>query len=232
MGLDGVELLLEVEETFGFSIPDQDVAELHTPGQLHQYILDHRFNGRATGCLSSVVFYRLRRALMSVAGLDRDAIRPAVKMKQVFPRQHRRHWAQLRKALGLRLPPLARPTWVSAIATTLGCAGVATVPPMVGLSYGTGAATVAGLLSVIGIPWLLITLTEPLAVCFRSNFATVGGLTTAILQRNYGAISDACQKANAEEVWQTLQALIVEQLGVRREDVTKEADFVKDLGLS
>jgi hypothetical protein len=64
---------------------------------------------------------------------------------------------------------------------------------------------------------------------FRPAVVTVGGLTKAILQQNHATISDRCWRVNAEEVWDTLQNLIVDQLGVRAEDVTKEASFAKDL---
>ena len=72
MGLDFVELVMEVEETFGFTIPDEDVAGLDTVGKLYDYIWENRFASRSPGCLSSVVFYRLRRALMSVTGVARS----------------------------------------------------------------------------------------------------------------------------------------------------------------
>lgn len=56
MGLDAIELVMEVEETFGFSIPDEDAASLDTAGRLFDYIMSHRFQGRQQGCLSSVAF--------------------------------------------------------------------------------------------------------------------------------------------------------------------------------
>ena len=81
------------------------------------------------------------------------------------------------------------------------------------------------------IIFILYQGTKPLAVMFRREFATVGGLTKCILQENFGAISDDCQRANAKEAWNALRAIIVEQLGVRPDDVTKEARFVEDLGV-
>ena len=46
MGLDTVELVIEVEESFGFSIDDNDASSLETVGDLYAYILDHRFRGK------------------------------------------------------------------------------------------------------------------------------------------------------------------------------------------
>ena len=65
MELDSVELVLEVEDAFGFSIPDEDAAGLTTVGKLYDYVLAHRFRGKQDACLSSMTFYKLRRGLMS-----------------------------------------------------------------------------------------------------------------------------------------------------------------------
>ena len=93
------------------------------------------------------------------------------------------------------------------------------------------ATAIFPILCVAGaISYILCQATKPLEALFRPAFVTAGGLTKEILQRNYGAISDECLRANAVEVWDILRNLIVEQLGVRPEDVTKEASFVKDLG--
>ena len=62
MGLDSVELVMKVEETFAFSMPNEDAAVLVTVGTLYDYILAHRFEGRQEGCLTNVTFYKLRRA--------------------------------------------------------------------------------------------------------------------------------------------------------------------------
>jgi hypothetical protein len=125
--------------------------------------------------------------------------------------------------MGLRLPDLVRPRWVTAMATVVGCA----------LSIGITAflmATVAFFV-MCAVAYLIYQGTKPLAVAFRPEFATVGGLTKSILRRNYGAISDECQRANAEDVWRTLRTLIAEHLGVHEDNVTKAASFVKDLNV-
>lgn len=64
--LDLYELMLEVEDAFGFSVPVEEGAELSTMGKLYDYVLAHRFRGKEDACLTSMTFYALRRALMSV----------------------------------------------------------------------------------------------------------------------------------------------------------------------
>ena len=92
MGLDSVELVLEVEDAFGFSIPDEDAAGLTTMGKLYEYVLAHRFRGKQDACLSSITFYKIRRALMSVLKIPRDAVRVATELSAIMPRRRRRAW--------------------------------------------------------------------------------------------------------------------------------------------
>ena len=231
MGLDGMELVMEVEETFGFSIRDEDAATFYTVGQLYDYILAHRFEGRQPGCLTSVAFYRLRRALISVLGIAKSDVRLASDMNTIIPARRRPVWSDLQEAIGLRLPELVRPVWVKGIATAVGGALVIAIFEFLGVRVGRAGVICALLIIPPLIIYLLYLGTKPCAVAFRPEFGTVGGLTKCILRKNYGAISDDCQRANVEEVWNTLRTLVGEQLGVSPNQVTKEARFVEDLGV-
>ena len=104
MGLDAVELVLTVEDTFGFSIPDEDAEGMSTMGKLYDYVLAHRFHGKQDACLSSMTFYKVRRALMSVLKIERNEVRVSTELSAIIPERRRRTWQTLR-----RLPPFACP---------------------------------------------------------------------------------------------------------------------------
>ena len=116
MGLDSVELVLEVENAFGFSIPDEDAAGLTTVGKLYDYVLAHRFRGKQDVCLSSMTFYKLRRGLMLVLQVPRNSVRVSTEVSAIIPKHRRRSWRALEKATGFRLPFLRRPGWVVTLA--------------------------------------------------------------------------------------------------------------------
>ena len=229
MGLDLVELVMEVEDTFAISIPDEVSTKLDTVGKLYDYILASRFDGKEKGCLSNITFYKLRHALMSVLRIARGDVRLSSALNALIPSHRRQTWAELQRSLGLRLPELMRPLWVTVLATALGV--IATIVAFVILVARSGfpIAVVSILFVAVLVRAILYQATKPLAREFWPEFATVGGLTKAVLRRNYGAISDEAQRANADDVWETLRAVIVDQLGVRPDDVTKEANFVTDL---
>jgi acyl carrier protein len=229
IGLDTVELLLEVEESFGFSIEDKDAPALETVGDLYAYILDHRFRGKQDGCLSSVAFYKLRRALMSILRIPRKHVRLKTELAELIPKRRRHFWNNRREALALRLPELNRPIWVTVMSAITILAISLTAIIYVAQKLGGNAATAAGIFSLLGLCIFFYRITIPLATEFHSDFASVGNLTKEILRMNYGAISDECGRASEKEVWESLRSIIVNQIGISRDAITKEVSFVKDL---
>jgi acyl carrier protein len=230
-GSDAMDLVNEVEDTFGFSIPDRDCEVMDTVGKLYDYILQHRFKGKAEGCVTNVAFYRLRRALMTVFGIARSNVRLSLDLATLIPTHRRKNWSDLQQALGLRLPRLVRPLWVTVIATAIGFSLIPGACLLLGKTLGFFATWIGLPIVVCVVPYLLYRVTEPLATTFRSEFATVGGLTKAMLRKNYGALSDQCERASPAEIWSALCGLIGEELGVRPNQLTADTNFVKDLNV-
>ena len=134
MGLDLVEIVLEVEDTFGFSIADEDATSLTTMGKLYDYVLAHRFRGKQDACLTSITFYKIRQALMSVLEIPRDAVRVSAELPAIIPKRRRRTWRAIEKTTGWRLPWLRRPGWVVTLATLAALGLDAAVPMLWGSS--------------------------------------------------------------------------------------------------
>ncbi len=227
MGLDVAGTILTVENAFGFSIPDEDAAGLDTVGKLYEYILAHRFRGYQEDCLSSITFYKLRRAMMSVLRIPRKEIRVSTKLSEIIPSRRRRTWKALRRETGLRLPQLRRPVWVTKIAVlaTFGL-GIA-MPVLLSLSLFGGAIMVA-ILTMIAVGYLFSWLTRPLTFEFLPECATMRQLTSLTLAHNFQAIAEEsnCSASDAE-VWETLQVAVAEKLGGSPWQLTKETDFLQ-----
>ena len=80
MGLDLVELVMEVEDEFAITIPDADAEKIQTVGDLYQYVLQRTGHPAADApppavCGSARSFYRLRAAFGAL-GADRALVRP------------------------------------------------------------------------------------------------------------------------------------------------------------
>ena len=103
MGLDTVELVLEIEDEFGIQIPDKDAQTIQTCGQLCAYML-RRISpeppGR-TGCPTARAFRFLRRELMAQVPLPRSSFHPGTKLAEVMTEPYRHRWPVVARRVGL-----------------------------------------------------------------------------------------------------------------------------------
>ena len=91
MGLDGVELVLAWEETFGISISDAEAERMFTTRQVAERIFERvrSTSPEDCGCLSMRAFFRLRKAF-EAEGVSRGDVRPDAKVTSLLPSRQRR----------------------------------------------------------------------------------------------------------------------------------------------
>lgn len=109
MGLDGVELILAIEETFGISIPDGDAAALMTPALLIKHVQTAvASKPRGKPCLSQRAFHRVRSRLCEVTNAPRREVKLDTRINRIFPKETREEkWKDFRTASEMtRLPDL------------------------------------------------------------------------------------------------------------------------------
>lgn len=232
MGLDGVELLLAVEDRFGIVIADDEGAQVTTVGDLHQLVVSKMTPQGSKACLSSHAFYALRSGLREVAGCSRGRVSPEASLEDLLPVEGRRStWDALSRYLGWHLPRLRLPAALE-WGIVAGCLGAIPVAMVIG-KLGLVALPVAWAIGLGAIPalWVSLRVAEPLAVQLPGELGTVGSPVKEVLSLNFGVISEESQSWNESEVWQALHATVVEQLGCRPADVSKGARCVEDLGL-
>jgi acyl carrier protein len=243
VGLETVEIVMEVEKTFGISLPDSRAAAIRTVGELHECIVKILGRENDNGQLADTVRADLQRALASVRKTTASPVDANAQLSTLFPYFGRkRAWRQLEKAVDLPLPPLVRPHLLSTIVT------VAAIP--VGWIFALLAIgpfipprpadrsgwllpilmLILGYLSIF-VFWLVgRCLTAPFSAFFPRKLRTIGELSQAILQRHYGRVVKREQGFNRDEVWCILQAIVARVLGIDCTKVTPEARFVEDLG--
>ena len=231
MGLDTVELVMEIEDSFSIEIPDDEVSRMVTVGDLHEYILANtKWASNPTVCLSAVAFRSLCQAARSIGVNDR--LRPRDSTLRLLPYSNRRgFWAELQKTSKLKLPKLCRPQWIVFVATF----AILLLSAWVGsLTFSWTQSQLGSIASALAVAmltgWILSVLTAPLAVLPRNSFATLRGLVEAVVGLNFKSLANLHDGAHSNDVWLALRAIIVEQLGVSPEAVKPTASFVKDLG--
>jgi len=101
MGLEGVEILLAAEETFGIAIPDAVASQIHTPADLIAFIAAHVPTVASPGCVTQQLFYRLRRGFRTqVPGLS-AAFQPDTKLRDVVSKDEWPGlWRNIRVSVG------------------------------------------------------------------------------------------------------------------------------------
>ncbi|MEN0063430.1 MAG: acyl carrier protein [Myxococcota bacterium] len=157
---DEVELIQEIEATFGISLTAEDLAQSPTVGDLY------RLAERPVGprhCSTAAAFFRMR------AVVDRPGFTPDVALRSIVGPEGYGRWRRTMAArTGLRFPTGPLPLWRFML---LGVC--ATAPLMVGWP---------GMLAWLGIPILLHRAEQPVA-------STVGGLARAVGQASFGRIT-------------------------------------------
>src|SRR5690606_33853120 len=107
MGMDGVELVIEIEERFGVSFPDQDLEQIATVGDLCDYLTARAVELRSRPCATAWFFYRFRRVLLEELPAPRRAVRPRASLASLIPATRRkRTWRALQYEFEHRLPAL------------------------------------------------------------------------------------------------------------------------------
>lgn len=230
MGLELVDIILRTEEAFGIQINDEDMFHINTVGKYYEYVLsllpDEKSSAPARKpgkCLSSMTFYRLRKALCNVFSLERNQVKPDTNLEDLLPLDNRRkRWDDLKKELELKLPKLVRPGWANYI---------------IGLSL---SAVFFFVLSNLLTFWFTIPvclsllagvlyITKPFATRIPASSKTAGDLTKYLIRHNHPVLVQQLCILDENSVWQVLHSIIVDSLQIEPEAVTKEARWYEDL---
>ena len=222
MGLDGVELIMAVEEEFKIAISDSDEEKCVTVGKLVDLVYSQLRHSSHEPCASQHGFYIVRRHLLDTFGLRRVEIKPETRLDALIGKASRRErWRDLGVSLAedtKRWPALVRPKWMTILLSLLVvgsclCLVVFTRLPFVGAFF---AAVIIGIMGAC--------LTIPFKREFPTRFSRVQDLAQFIATLDAGVWSK-------DEVFQKVRAITVEQLGVKESQVTLEAKFLDDLGV-
>lgn len=232
MGLDSVELAMEVEDEFSIRLSDAECEQVRTVADIAALVISKL--PRADGaCPSARGFYQLRRQVMSLTGKARGDIRPTAPLEQLFPsRDRRRQWMALRTG-DQYVPALALCGRIDGMLLTI--SGVLSFAWFVasllaalqyGWLFGAGVCLAGYLLGCLVVK----RLSAVLASEFPCGCATFGDLVRASLPLEVPSAA-AEQLALHHRVMETVRRLTANQLGLPLEEVKPESRLVDDLGM-
>ncbi len=230
MGLDTVELMMDVEESFGIKIPDDAAQQIVTVGDLFEFIKTQTELAPAGTSLTAATFYDIRQGFQDLGISEHFA--PSTELRKITPERKRRSfWANLSRAANLKFPDLVRPSWLVRLNTVITFAAsllIALIASGQDVKGTIFAMTLIAFLVVFG--FITAILTKPCATRFAPNFSTFRGLTERVLALNASTQKKKHGPMGPDDIWVILRDLIVIQIGVNADEVTPNASFVTDLG--
>ncbi|MBB3207172.1 acyl carrier protein [Rhodopirellula rubra] len=224
MGLDAVEILMDVEDHFGITIRSTESERVRTVGDLVAVIQKRIDATRSAVCPSLASFFNLRRRVREIAADDGLRIRTRTRVVDVLnPSQRRQLWSWLGDLQDASPRALRRPPWLRKL------------------------LVVAVLLLFLFAMWSAFTVNTdilPLAAMgsWFLHSATVGfrqvppdGLSTFGALARYATQTEFATKHlnlnTAEDVLAELRPVLVDALGVDASEIVLTARFIEDLGM-
>lgn len=232
MGLDSVEILMRVEETFGIKIPDQEAQEIVTVGDFHSTVWRHLSGRHSNNCQSQKLFYKLRRSFAEQYEIPSQQLNTNTSPDKIFPVTNRRYeYMKFSTETSLNLPDLILPDFWQTILISVGFAAIGggLITSLVWINF-FGYSKWMLLIPIAGIivTVILSELLDPKRVVIGAN--TVRAFTQQTLNLNYSMLvrEDGTNRTEMESV---INHIIIDQAGLDPEEVTPDKKIGDDLGI-
>lgn len=233
MGLDSIEILVEVEKTFNINIPDNEAEKIITIGDFYNTVWRH-LEGRYTDkCKSQSVFYKLRQSLFDSFQISKSNFKPTSSLNDIFPKENRRgEYLKFEKVTDLQLPDLRlTEPWQTFL-----------------FSFG-GVTIIGGFVTALILinffeysKWLFLI---PIAAIVITDFvsktlnpkriviepSSVREFTLKVLSLNYSKLPMQ-SSVNRKEVESVINYIIAGKVGLDLEEITPEKKIHDDLGVN
>jgi len=225
MGLESVELVLDMEDTFGISISDEEAEQIITPKHAISLIAKKVQIGDAQTCLTQTAFYRVRKVLVSEFGVERNSIKNESDLTKLIHNidKHREFWEIIREETKIKVkefPHLSRPTWVVYLAWAI--FGVGTIYS--GVMFGF----VVGVIIGIALFAIVMFLTKNMAKIIPSHYKTTNKLVRLLVSRNPTAFKKNEQWTQTQ-IRELVKEIVMDVLGTEKYD--EDWEFVVDFGI-
>jgi acyl carrier protein len=231
MGMDGVEIVMEVEEAFDIRLDDAEAEKVFSPRQLIELVMSKIAQTSSSSCLKQRSFNLLRSFAIRHLPLKRADVAPAVKLSKLIPRAKRRDFLrQLAAELQTGQPPeLIPPVWVK---WALQVAGSIVLIPFVFLpAFFGGWGLIAMIVLAIAGGYAAAAIMKPSCTEFPDEIATVGGLARWIMTHKPNLAEKSESRWTRDQVAARIREIVIGTLACEK-NYTEDARFIEDLGLS
>jgi acyl carrier protein len=232
MGLDSVELVMEIEQKFGIKIPDQEAENITTVGQMYDAVwlrLEGKYSNK---CNSQILFYKLRKSSEEILHVSKQQFLLDTIPEDIFPKENRREiYKQFGKTIKLSLPDLVLTKPWSIFLNTVGVVTIlGTLIYVIILVNFYDNSKWLFLFPIIGlfVSLLLSKILDTRRIIIFQN--TIRAFVEKTLVINYGKLVKE-NGYNRKEVEMVINQIIVDKIGVDEDEISPEKSFTDDLGV-
>lgn len=236
MGLDSVEIVMEVEDRFGITIPDKQAEQIRTVGDFHNCVWNILGDRHGDWCTSQHIFYKLRKYVVETLDYPREEFYPDACLDDFLLRANRRRvYSEFEIAVGLQLPKLVLSNFWIILLNLFGFVTIG-VGFMISI-ISTRFSDYSGWIFLIPTVGIILTLLfskvlDPLRTVIRSPL--IADFTKEVMVLNYGKINkpNASETANnRREVEFVINRILAEWTGLDLSEITPEKSITDDLGV-
>jgi hypothetical protein len=243
MGLDGIEIVMKVEETFDIVIEDSEAEKIVTPGQLIELVLSKVGRTTDVACLTQRAFHLLRASLAGQLGCERNEIRRETLLISLFPRHSRKDKIrQILRDIGVNKElKLIRPIWLRALIFAVMLVGGISVAVLltwhpvpsrnnlINMAYEMPFSS--GFLFFGAFGCVAFLATREMRTDFWPSMTNVGQFSRWIVANSPDLVKTPPGQWSREQVSEITRLIVIDLLACEKE-YREDANFVKDLGLS
>jgi hypothetical protein len=196
--LDDVELVEDIEQAFGVHLPDRELSNCHTVGDLFDLVVARLPDHGATGdrCATAMCFYSLRRVVQRLEpGVQ---LRPSTSIDALRDLSVRSLYKSMQISEGLRTPNPCLSRW-GALSLLIVVAGP------IGLRFAGASWLLAATAVTLGV---ILYRYSP--VRLPPRISTVRDFVELVAARNIGDLSIRGARLRTAEAWSSLQVLCSE----------------------
>lgn len=232
MGLELVEIILEVEQHFGVEISDEEAYQLRTPRLLMRCV-EEKVNlapKSTEPCATQVAFYKIRKILVTQFKQTKRNIRPSSPLQTMLPSSNPNYFLKkLLSTAGVNNGPHLdfTDTFQRIVIYPFTLIFLVT---FIQIAYSFGFY--AGLVGAFLLSWLPIQVIFALSGhkrnCLYPHNYTLGDLSHNLVATNHNAVRKTEQLWTKALIEQDVRVIIMDILTIGHFD--KDADFIDDLG--
>lgn len=211
---DMSEVLMKIEDSFGFKFGKTELKDVTTFGELCDIIVSKfkQYNN-VQDCTTQQAFYKLRDSISKVLSLDKSSITTDTQLHELLPKQSHRHTIrQIEEQLGFKLNLLHPPNFISIPL------GFILVASFIGLFINWQPSLVGFVFSLAGI-------------MVASHFAnvltvkTVGQVADKMSKENYLKSRRISGTVNKTEIEKKVKEIFSQELELAPTTLTRDATF-------